>query len=73
VPLDPAGGGRDPRNPFDDRAMGLAMLGTILFCAATGAGIGVFFEQAAIGAIAGGVVGIVAGRPLLAGLLRDWR
>ena len=64
---------RDPHNPFDDRAMGLAMLGTILFCVASGAGVGVFFQQPEIGALAGGVVGILLGLWLLPGLMRDWQ
>ena len=29
---------RDPYNPYDDKQMGLAMLGVILFCTASGAG-----------------------------------
>lgn len=64
---------RDPTNPFDERAIARATILTIVVCAATGAGIGVFFAQPAIGAIAGGVVGIVIGALLVPRLLRDWR
>lgn len=45
----------------EERAAGVAMLGTILFFVVVGVGVGVFFEQPAIGAIAGGVLGILVG------------
>ena len=64
---------RDPYNPYDDKQMGLAMLGVILFCVASGIGIGVFFEAPEIGGFAGGVVGIVLGLIVVPGLMRDWR
>ena len=63
---------RDPRNPFDEREIGRAVLLTILICAASGAGIGVFFEQPAVGGIAGGVAGILLGVLLIPALMRDW-
>lgn len=63
----------DPHQPFDDRATGLAVLGTILFCALSGAGVGVFVEQPAIGLVAGGVVGIVAGLWLIPALINEFR
>lgn len=56
----------------DERAEGLAMLGTILFCVVVGGGVGIFFEQPLIGAIAGGIFGIVLGLWLVPRLLRDW-
>ncbi len=63
---------RDPRNPFDERDIARAVLLTILVCAATGAGIGVFFEQPAIGGIAGGAAGILLGVLITPRLMRDW-
>jgi hypothetical protein len=63
----------DPRQPFDDRATGLAMLGTILFCALSGAGVGVFVAAPEIGLVAGGVVGIVAGLWLIPALINEFR
>ncbi len=56
-----------------ERDAGLAMLGTILFCAISGGGIGVFFLQPAIGALVGGLVGIVLGIWLVPKLLHDGR
>lgn len=56
----------------DERAEGLAMLGTILFCVVVGGGVGIFFEQPLIGAIGGAVFGILAGLLLVPRLLRDW-
>ena len=53
--------------------MGLAMLGVILFCAASGAGVGVFFQAPEIGGIVGGIVGIIVGLVVVPGLMRDWR
>jgi hypothetical protein len=64
---------RDPYNPYDDKQMGLAMLGVILFCAASGAGVGVFFQAPEIGGIVGGIVGIIVGLIVVPGLMRDWR
>lgn len=64
---------RDPHNPFDDRALGLAMLGTIIFCAASGTGVGVFFQQPEIGGLIGGALGIVIGILLIPTLMRDWQ
>lgn len=60
-------------DPHDgvDRAEGLAMLGTIVFCAISGGGIGIFFLQPAIGAIIGAMVGIVLGVWVVPNLLRD--
>jgi hypothetical protein len=63
---------RDPYNPFDEKALGLAILGTILFCAASGAGVGVFFQAPELGGIAGGLIGIIVGLLLVPGLMRDW-
>jgi hypothetical protein len=63
---------RDPYNPYDEKQMGLAMLGTILFCTASGAGVGVFFQAPEIGGIIGGLVGIVIGLIVVPGLMRDW-
>lgn len=53
--------------------MGLAMLGTIIFCAASGTGVGVFFEAPELGGFAGGIVGIVIGLIVIPGLMRDMR
>lgn len=64
--------GEDPQQQFDERAAGLVMLGTILFCAVVGTGIAIFFEQPAIGALAGGAVGIALGYWLIPRLMRDW-
>jgi hypothetical protein len=61
-----------PDGQVDEKAEGLAMLGTILFCLVVGGGIGVFFEQPAIGALAGGVAGILLGVILVPRLIRDW-
>lgn len=63
---------RDPHNPFTERAIGLALLGTILFCAASGAGIGVFLQEPELGGLVGGAVGLVAGIWLIPPLMRDW-
>ena len=67
-----AGMGEDPNQHFDERAAGLAMLGTILFCAAVGGGVGIFFEQPVIGAIGGALIGILLGFWLVPRLMRDW-
>ena len=63
---------RDPYNPYDEKQMGLAMLGVILFCAASGTGVGVFFQAPAIGGIVGGIIGIIVGLIVVPGLMRDW-
>ncbi len=65
--------GHDPYNPYDDKQMGLAMLGVIVFCAASGTGVGVFFQAPEIGAIVGGMIGIIVGLIVVPGLMRDWR
>jgi hypothetical protein len=62
---------RDPHNPYSEKDMGRAMLGTILLCAASGAGVGVFFEAPEIGGIVGGLVGILLGLWLIPSLMRD--
>jgi len=64
---------RDPYNPYEDKQMGLAMLGVIVFGFASGLGVGVFFEAPEIGGIAGGVVGIIVGLIVVPGLMRDWK
>ncbi len=63
----------DPYNPFDDKALGVAMIGTILFGAATGTGIGVFFEEPAIGGLIGAALGIILGAWAIPALMRDLR
>lgn len=55
----------------ENRAKGLIMLGTISFCAATGAGIGVFLAEPAIGALIGSGIGILTGLWLVPGLFHD--
>jgi len=64
---------RDPYTPHDDRRMGLAMIAVIVFGAASGTGVGVFFEAPEVGGIAGGIVGIIVGLLVVPGLTRDWR
>lgn len=64
---------RDPQNPFDDNALGLAMLGMIIFCAASGAGVGVFFQEPEAGGLIGGTTGLVLGLWLVPSLMRDWK
>jgi hypothetical protein len=66
------GPARDPRNPFDERDVSRAVLLTVLVCAASGAGVGVFFEQPAIGGIAGGVLGVLVGALVVPRLMQDW-
>ena len=64
---------RDPYNPFDDRVGGIAMLGSVGFCAVSGLGVGIFLEHPLEGGLAGGAAGIVLGLWLVPGLMRDWR
>ncbi|HEY8466149.1 MAG TPA: hypothetical protein VIL04_05040 [Solirubrobacterales bacterium] len=64
---------RNPYEPPTERTLGLAALGTIALCAATGAGVGVFLREPELGAIAGGVAGIVLSVLVVPRLLRDWR
>jgi hypothetical protein len=64
--------GPDPRSEEDERAAGLAMLGTIFFFVVVGVGVGVFLEQPVTGGIGGGVLGIAFGLWLVPRLLRDW-
>lgn len=64
---------RDPYNPFDDKAVGLAMLGTVFFSTTTGLGVGAFVAAPAAGGICGATVGILAGVFLVPALMRDWR
>lgn len=64
---------RDPRNPFDDRALGVATLGTVFFCTATGLGVGAFVSHPAAGGFTGAIAGIVAAVVLVPLLMRDWR
>lgn len=65
--------GRDPRNPFGERAVGLGLLGAIFFGVATGVGIGVFAQAPAAGALIGGATGLLLGLWLVPGLVRDWQ
>ena len=62
----------DPNRHLDERAEGMAMLGTILFCTLVAGGVGVFFEQPVIAAIAGALFGVLAGLWLVPRLARDW-
>lgn len=64
---------KDPYNPYSERGIGLATLGTILLCTASGAGVGVFLAEPEIGAMVGGLVGIIAALWLIPSLMRDWR
>jgi hypothetical protein len=47
------------------------MLGSVLFCAIVGAGVGTFFVQPVIGGLAGAVVGILIGLWLVPNMLRE--
>lgn len=47
------------------------MLGSIVFCAMVGIGVGIFFVQPVIGGMIGAVVGIALGLWLVPNLLRD--
>ena len=64
---------RDPHNPFDERAVGLAMLGTVFFFAVTGLGVGAFIQSPALGGIGGAALGIAVGVILVPPLMRHWR
>lgn len=64
---------RSPYEPPNERALGLAALGTIVLCAASGAGVGVFLREPELGALAGGAAGIVLSVLVIPHLLRDWR
>lgn len=55
----------------DERTAGLVMLGTIIFFVVVGVGVGVFFEQPIVGAIGGGLLGIMFGLWLVPALLND--
>jgi hypothetical protein len=61
----------DPYNRPSERPITGAIVGTVLFCAATGAGIGVFWREPAIGAVVGALVGIVLGVWLIPALMRE--
>src|SRR5437899_12390772 len=63
---------RDPHNPFDEKAVGLAALGAVFFFAVTGLGIGAFLGVPAAGGVAGAALGIVAAVALVPPLVRDW-
>lgn len=47
------------------------MLGSVLFCAIVGIGIGTFFIQPVIGGLAGALIGIVLGLWLVPNLQRE--
>lgn len=64
-------GDDDPPKGFDDRAAGLIMLGSIVFCTLVGIGVGTFFIQPVIGGMIGAVVGILIGFWLVPNLLRE--
>lgn len=57
--------------PFDDRTAGLVMLGTILFCAMVGIGVGVFFIEPYAGGLIGAVLGILIGVFVVPNLLTE--
>ena len=61
----------DGERPFDDRVAGLVMLGTILFCAMLGIGIGVFFIEPYMGGLIGALVGILIGVWVVPNLLTE--
>jgi hypothetical protein len=62
----------DPYDRHDQRSLTGPLIGAVLFCAATGAGIGVFWREPAIGAAVGAFVGIVLGIWLIPALMREW-
>ncbi len=59
------------RNGEHDRLAGRIMLGSVLFCAIVGTGIGTFFIQPIIGGLIGAVVGIGFGFWLAPNLLHE--
>lgn len=59
------------KSGFDDRLAGRIMLGSIIFCAIVGLGVGTFFVQPVIGGMIGAVVGIALGLWLVPNLLRE--
>jgi hypothetical protein len=63
----------NPTNPYGDKAIGLAVLSSVVFCTTTGLGVGAFVGEPLIGGVAGGVTGIVSGVALIPALMRDWR
>ena len=67
----PRGRSDDRTRPFDDRAAGLVMLGTILFCAMVGIGVGVFFIEPYMGGLIGTVLGILIGVWVVPNLLTE--
>jgi hypothetical protein len=50
---------------------GRVMLGSIIFCALVGIGVGTFFVQPVIGGMIGAVVGIALGLWLVPNLVRE--
>jgi hypothetical protein len=67
----PRGRNDDRTRPFDDRVAGLVMLGTILFCAMVGIGVGVFFIEPYMGGLIGTVLGILIGIWVVPNLLTE--
>jgi hypothetical protein len=67
----PRGRDGDRTRPFDDRVAGLVMLGTILFCAMIGIGVGVFFVEPYTGGLIGAVLGILIGVWVVPNLLTE--
>lgn len=63
--------GNDPDSRWDDRIAGRIMLGSIVFCAIVGTGVGTFFVQPIVGGLVGAVVGIALGFWLVPNLLRE--
>ena len=63
--------GNDSDSGFDDVLAGRIMLGSIVFCAIVGTGVGTFFVQPVIGGMIGAVVGIVLGFWLVPHLSRE--
>ena len=47
------------------------MLGSVLFCAIVGAGVGTFFVQPVLGGLTGAVLGILLGFWLVPNLIRE--
>ena len=61
----------DPESRSDDVLAGRIMLGSILFCAIVGTGVGTFFVKPVIGGMVGAVVGIALGFWLVPHLSRE--